>query len=80
MVKKFFDYTELRTKITSVFTFFMTVAYLFYKKQPIHFKLTLLFFASMFLFDLTIMSIQKQTGRHCLLSGIHPLRLLLFYF
>lgn len=50
---------EIRTKITSVLTFFMTVAYLFYKEQPINVILTLLFFASMFLFDLTTTAINN---------------------
>jgi len=59
MIKRFLDYVEIRTKITSVLTFFMTVAYLFYKKQPINGFLTLLFFASMFLFDLTTTAINN---------------------
>ncbi len=59
MIKRFLDYVEIRTKITSVLTFLMTVAYLFYKKQPINGFLTLLFFASMFLFDLTTTAINN---------------------
>lgn len=50
---------EIRTKITSVLTFLMTVAYLFYRKQRINSVLTLLFFASMFLFDLTTTAINN---------------------
>jgi 1,4-dihydroxy-2-naphthoate polyprenyltransferase len=47
------------TKITSTFAFLLTVAYLFYKGQPIHWDLTLLFFAAMFLFDLTTTAINN---------------------
>ncbi len=59
MVKNFIEFVEIRTKITSVFTFLMTVAYLFYRKQPINGTLTLIFFASMFLFDLTTTAINN---------------------
>lgn len=59
MVKKFFGFVEVRTKITSVFTFLMTLAYLFYSRQPINGARTLLFFASMFLFDLTTTAINN---------------------
>lgn len=47
------------TKITSTFAFLMTVAYLLYLGQPIRWPLTLLFFASMFLFDLTTTAINN---------------------
>lgn len=59
MVKRFLEFVEIRTKITSVFTFLMTVAYLFYRKQHINGTLTLIFFASMFLFDLTTTAINN---------------------
>ncbi len=59
MVKKFLDYVEIRTKITSTFTFLMTIAVLLYKKQTIDWKLTLLFFTSMFLFDMTTTAINN---------------------
>lgn len=58
-MKKFFSYVEITTKITSIFPFFMTIAYLFYIKQPINGKLTLFFFSSMFLFDLTTTAINN---------------------
>ena len=59
MIKRFLDYVEITTKITSVLTFLMTVAYLFSMKQPINGKRTLIFFASMFLFDLTTTAINN---------------------
>ncbi|HHV12762.1 MAG TPA: UbiA family prenyltransferase [Clostridiales bacterium] len=59
MVKRFLDYVEIRTKITSTFTFFMTIAFLLYQKQAIRWDLTLVFFAAMFLFDLTTTAINN---------------------
>lgn len=59
MIKRFLDYVEIRTKITSTFAFFMTIALLVYQKQSIDWKLTLIFFASMFLFDLTTTAINN---------------------
>ncbi len=59
MVNRFLNYVEIRTKITSTFTFFMSVALLMYQKQTIDWKLSLLFFASMFLFDLTTTAINN---------------------
>lgn len=59
MVKRFLDYVEIRTKITSTFAFLMTIALLVYQKQSIDWKLTLVFFASMFLFDLTTTAINN---------------------
>lgn len=58
-VKRFLDYVEIMTKITSTFTFLMTIALLLYQKQTIHWGLTFLFFASMFLFDLTTTAINN---------------------
>ena len=59
MVKRFLDYVEIRTKITSTFAFLMTIALLVYQKQSIDWKLTLVFFTSMFLFDLTTTAINN---------------------
>ncbi|MDF2906074.1 MAG: UbiA prenyltransferase [Herbinix sp.] len=59
MVKRFLDYVEIMTKITSTFAFVLTIAYLIYRGQPIKWDLTLLFFASMFLFDLTTTAINN---------------------
>ena len=59
MIERFFNYVELRTKITSTFAFLMAIAFLFYSKQPIRLRETLVFFASMFLFDLTTTAINN---------------------
>ncbi len=59
MVKRFLDYVEIRTKITSTFTFFMSIAFLLYQKQTIQWDLTLIFFTAMFLFDLTTTAINN---------------------
>ena len=59
MIKRFLSYVEIKTKITSTFAFLLTIAYLFYVGQPIRWELTLLFFASMFLFDLTTTAINN---------------------
>jgi 1,4-dihydroxy-2-naphthoate octaprenyltransferase len=59
MIKRFLSYVEITTKITSTFAFLMTIALLVYKKQTINWGLTLLFFASMFLFDLTTTAINN---------------------
>lgn len=59
MIDRFFNYVEIKTKITSFFAFFMTLAYLFYIQQPINWRLSLIFFASMFIFDLTTTAINN---------------------
>ncbi len=59
MIKRFLDYVEIMTKITSTFAFLITIALLVYMGQPIKWDLTLLFFASMFLFDLTTTAINN---------------------
>ncbi|PKM85624.1 MAG: prenyltransferase [Firmicutes bacterium HGW-Firmicutes-11] len=59
MVSRFLNYVEIRTKITSLFAFLMTIAYLTYREQPIDWKLTGLFFAGMLLFDLTTTAINN---------------------
>ena len=59
MIKKFFKYVEIMTKITSVFAFLMTLAFLIHEGQPINVKLTLIFFGSMFIFDLTTTAINN---------------------
>lgn len=59
MIKKFLDYVELRTKITSLFAFLMTIAFLVYKEEHININLTIIFFASMFLFDMTTTAINN---------------------
>ena len=59
MINKFFDYIEIKTKITSTFAFLMTMAYLFYIKQSINLELTLVFFVAMFIFDLSTTAINN---------------------
>lgn len=59
MVARFLDYVEIKTKITSIFAFLMSIVYLFYIEEPINWKLTLIFFTSMFLFDLTTTAINN---------------------
>ena len=61
MFARFFKYTELRTKITSLFAFLMSTAYLFYIKAAINPLRTMVFFASMFIFDLTTTAINNYT-------------------
>ncbi len=59
MIKRFLDYIEIRTKITSIFAFLITIAFLFYKEQQINWKLTFIFFIAMFVFDLTTTAINN---------------------
>lgn len=59
LVKKFLNYTEIRTKITSTLTFAMTISFLLYQKQSINLEKTLIFFLSMFFFDLTTTAINN---------------------
>lgn len=47
------------TKITSVFPFLMTLAFLLYINQPLNSRRTLIFFVSMFFFDLTTTAINN---------------------
>ena len=59
VVKRFLDYVEIKTKITSFFAFLMTIAFLVYKGQSIDWRLTAIFFCSMFIFDLTTTAINN---------------------
>mgnify|MGYP001168323016 CR=1 FL=1 len=59
MLARFLGYVEIKTKITSIFAFLMTLSFLFYIEQPIVLSRTLLFFAGMFLFDLTTTAINN---------------------
>ena len=58
-MKRIFEFVEIRTKITSLLPFLMSLAYLFYRRQPVNAERTLLFFGSMFLFDLTTTAINN---------------------
>ncbi len=59
LLSRFLQYTEIKTKITSLFAFAATVAFLLYHEQAINWKLTLIFFSAMFLFDLTTTAINN---------------------
>lgn len=59
MIRRFLSYVEIRTKITSTFAFLLSIAYILYKGQKIDWLRTLIFFASMFLFDLTTTAINN---------------------
>ncbi len=52
MLKKIFDFVEIRTKITTTGSFLLALAYLFYIRQPVDWILTSLFFVSMMTMDL----------------------------
>jgi len=59
LVKRFLKYVEITTKITSLFAFLLTMSFLFASGQGISLTETLVFFASMFLFDLTTTAINN---------------------
>ena len=59
MIGRFLSYIEIKTKITSISPFLMVLAYLFYIEQPIRWRVTWIFFGSMFLFDLTTTAINN---------------------
>jgi len=59
LAAKFLKYVEIMTKITSTFAFAMTLAYLCYIGVPVNLRLSLIFFAGMFLFDLTTTAINN---------------------
>lgn len=59
MIKRFLDYVEIRTKITSLFAFVMSLGLLLYKDQKISIINTLVFFCSMFLIDLATTGINN---------------------
>lgn len=59
MFKRFLDYVEIKTKITSVFAFVLSLSYLFTLELELNWQATSVFFAGMFLFDLTTTSINN---------------------
>lgn len=59
MLERFLSYVEIKTKITSLFAFLMTIAFLIYREQGIDWKRTIVFFCSMFIFDLTTTAINN---------------------
>jgi 1,4-dihydroxy-2-naphthoate octaprenyltransferase len=58
-VARFLSYVEIKTKITSVFPFLMTLAYLFSSGYKIDARRTIIFFIGMFFFDLTATTINN---------------------
>ena len=58
-MNRFFDFVEIRTKITSLFAFAISLALLYYHGIPIKSRETAVFFASMFIFDLTTTAINN---------------------
>jgi 1,4-dihydroxy-2-naphthoate octaprenyltransferase len=59
--KRLLKYIEIQTKITNVLPFLMTLAYLFASGKHIDPLRTLVFFAGMFLFDLTATTINNYS-------------------
>ena len=59
MMAKLLGYVEIKTKITSVFPYLMTLAYLVLNNKNIDPLRTSVFFAGMFLFDLTATTINN---------------------
>jgi len=59
MIKNFLKFVEIQTKITSFFAFINTLAFIIYTKQPINVPLMIIFFLSMFIFDLTTTGINN---------------------
>lgn len=59
MLKRLLKYVEIQTKITSVFSFIMTLAYLFVHGERIDPLRSVVFFLGMFLFDLTATTINN---------------------
>lgn len=59
MLNNFLNYVEIRTKVTSLLVFLMTISFLLYRKVAIRWDLTLIFFIAMFVFDLTTTAINN---------------------
>ncbi len=59
MFKRYLNYIEISTKITSVFAFIITISYLFSIGQKINTDKTIIFFAAMFIFDMTATAINN---------------------
>lgn len=59
MFKRYLSYVEISTKITSVFAFVLSISYLFSINQKIDGQKTLVFFASMLIFDMTATAVNN---------------------
>lgn len=58
-IKGLLKYVEISTKITSIFSFALSLSFLFYIGQPINYLLTGIFFVGMFLLDLATTAINN---------------------
>jgi 1,4-dihydroxy-2-naphthoate octaprenyltransferase len=61
IIQKFLDYAEIKTKITSVLPFLMTLAYLLTTGRPVDPLRSAVFFLGMLLFDLTATTINNYS-------------------
>jgi len=59
LISRFFNYTEIRTKITSVFAFVLCIAYFLMRGWTLRWLPTVVFFAGMLIFDLATTSINN---------------------
>ena len=59
MIKRFLDYTEIQTKITSLFTFVLTLGFMIFNEYEIKLVPTLVFFLSMFILELCTTAINN---------------------
>lgn len=59
MIKRFLDYTEIQTKITSLLTFALTLGFMRFNQIEIKIIPTLVFFFAMFIFDLCTTAINN---------------------
>ncbi|MCR5195151.1 MAG: UbiA family prenyltransferase [Pseudobutyrivibrio sp.] len=59
MIRKFLKFIEIQTKITSLFAFANTMAFILYLGHIINTPLMIIFFISMFIFDLTTTGINN---------------------
>ncbi|WP_417202961.1 UbiA family prenyltransferase [Acetoanaerobium sticklandii] len=58
-ISRYFQFTEIRTKITSLFPFLISILYIMSKNQQVKIFETILFFSAMFLFDLETTAINN---------------------
>lgn len=59
IIKKFLDYVEIKTKITSIFPFLMTIGWLFSSGMGIDYYRSAVFFAGMLSFDMTATTVNN---------------------
>jgi len=58
-IRSFLKLVEIQTKIASIFPFFIGILFVLYRYEALHWKNTLIFFASMLIFDLTTTAINN---------------------